>query len=208
MAYAQGYFPMAESMGAEHCVWVKPKTRGIIPLDKFHIPHKLGQKFRHMKGEIFCDRDFKQTLFYCQTIREGKSDTWINDEIYDLYLELHEAGHAHSIEYWEDHQLCGGLYGLHLGGAFFGESMFSRVTNASKFCLIQLVATLISNHFMLLDAQFMSAHLGQFGAEELDHESFLPLLEEAASLERKFRYIQKSNSDILKIITNVKSSSI
>lgn len=205
MAYAQGYFPMAESIDEPHCVWVRPKKRGMIPLDQFHVASKLAQKFRNMQGQLFYDRDFEQVLKNCQTIRKDKTDTWINDEIVDLYLELHEEGHAHSVEYWENDQLLGGLYGLHIGGIFFGESMFSRATNASKFCLIQLVATLIQNKFKILDAQFINDHLSQFGAIEIDQIDFEPLLEEAIKLNCNFIGLPNAPINALNIIAKYKT---
>lgn len=208
MAYAQGYFPMAESIDEPHCVWVRPKKRGMIPLDQFHISTKLSQKFRNMQGQFFYDRDFEQVLKQCQTIRQEKTDTWINDEIFELYLELYEEGYAHSIEYWEDDQLLGGLYGLHMGGIFFGESMFSCKNNASKFCLIQLVATLIQNKFKILDAQFMSDHLGQFGAIEINQLDFEPLLEEAIKLNCTFTAFPNAPIRALDIITKHKIKNI
>lgn len=187
LGYAQGYFPMAESKDDIESLWVRPKIRALIPLDdRFHISKKLAQKARNSTATLVADKDFEAVLAACRETTHKRADSWINDEVFDLYLELHEAGYAHSIEYWEDGELKGGLYGLHIGGVFFGESMFSRIRDASKICLVHLVLNLRAQHFLILDAQFMSDHLKQFGAFELPHEDFMPLLEEAIGAERNF----------------------
>lgn len=191
LGYAQGYFPMAESKDDIESLWVRPKMRAVIPLDdRFHLPKKLSQKIRNSMATIKADTAFEQVLSTCRETTKNRTDSWINDEVYALYLELFEAGYAHSIEYWEDDELKGGLYGLHIGGVFFGESMFSRATDASKICLAHLVATLKEQGFKILDAQFMSDHLKQFGAYEIANEDFMPLLEEALQHECKFIFDQ------------------
>lgn len=177
---------MAETKESDHLSWVKPNIRGLIPLDRFHIPRKLAQQYRNKKGKIYCDKDFEQVIRSCQEIRKERKDTWINDEILQLYLQLHQEGHAHSVEYWEEDVLLGALYGLHIGGVFFGESMFSKKTNASKFCLIKLVDILSQHKFVLLDAQFVNEHLVQFGLIKMPEQEFDLKLAEAIPLKRSF----------------------
>lgn len=189
LGYAQGYFPMAESKDDIESLWVRPKVRALIPLDdRFHISKKLAKKTRNTFATVKADTAFEAVLSACRETTNNRTDSWINDEVFDLYLELHEAGYAHSIEYWDEGVLKGGLYGLHISGIFFGESMFSRSADASKICLVHLVANLKAQGFKLLDAQFMSDHLKQFGAYEILHDDFMPLLEEALALECEFNF--------------------
>jgi len=166
-AYAQGIFPMAESARDDEVFWVRPQKRGIIELDKFHVPRSLAKFARKTTMEIRFDSDFAATLDGCACPHPGRETTWINQPIRQVYLELFRRGFCHSVEAWEKGTLVGGLYGVHLGGAFFGESMFSRVANASKLCLMVLGHHLHMRGFQLLDTQFLTDHLAQFGAVEI-----------------------------------------
>lgn len=166
-AYAHGFFPMAESAAAPDVFWLDPERRGILPLDRFHIPRRLMRSLRQDIFEVTTDRAFGRVMEGCAMADEKRSSTWINDLIIDLYAKLHEMGHGHSIECWQDGELVGGLYGISLGAAFFGESMFSRRRDASKVALVHLVARLRAGGYQLLDTQFVTAHLSQFGAEEI-----------------------------------------
>jgi len=178
-AYAIGVFPMAESRDDSRTFFVDPDQRGILPLDTFHISRSLRKEVRRRRFEIRCDTDFKAVLEGCSEPRQERPDTWINDEIFRLYLALHEMGYGHSIECWRDGELVGGLYGVALGAAFFGESMFSRAPNASKVALVHLVARLRASGFTLLDSQFITEHLQQFGAIEVPREQYRDMLADA-----------------------------
>jgi leucyl/phenylalanyl-tRNA--protein transferase len=166
-AYSIGLFPMAESHDNNEVFFVDPNYRGIIPLDKFHTPRKLRRLIRKQPFKITCDTVFEKVLDSCAKTRKNSEGTWINREIKDLYIELFNIKSCHSVEIWLNEELVGGLYGVALGGAFFGESMFSRVTNASKVALVYLVAKLRSDGFSLLDSQFLTNHLAQFGAIQI-----------------------------------------
>lgn len=159
-AYASGVFPMAEAAGADELFWVDPKVRGILPLDGLHVPRRLARSFLRGDFEIRVDHDFAAVVDACAE----RPETWINAPIRRLYGELHAMGHAHSVEVWQDGTLAGGLYGVSLGAAFFGESMFSRRRDTSKFALIALVARLVAGDFRLLDTQFVTEHLARLGA--------------------------------------------
>lgn len=185
-AYACGIFPMAESASDPGLFWVEPERRGILPLDAFHMPRSLRKTLRQGDFEIRIDYDFRAVIAGCAEATWDRPSTWINRRIVGLYTELHEAGHCHSIESYVDGELAGGLYGVRLGGAFFGESMFTRKTNASKVALAHLVARLRVGGFVLLDTQFVTEHLVRFGAVEIDRESYSALLTEAVSLEADF----------------------
>lgn len=230
-AYAQGYFPMAESRDATEVGWYYPEERGIIPLDDFHIPKSLAKFMRGMDYRISINRDFRPVITACADITESRESTWINDDIIDAYCELHALGYAHSIEVWEvrhslplvsrpkdkgiqhnkisddilcspastdagdmdpraknfteflheDDKLIGGLYGIALGRAFFGESMFSKRPNASKVALVVLVDFLKENDFTLLDTQYVNEHLLQFGVKSIPRAEYLKMLQEALS---------------------------
>jgi len=181
-AYAAGIFPMSETRDAHELFWVDPEYRGIIPLDAgFHIPRKLKKTIRSRPFEIHLDRDFVGVMQACAASGEGRSETWINDEIVRLYTGLHRMGHAHSVECWQNDQLVGGLYGVSMKGAFFGESMFSRVRDASKVALVYLVALLNYGGYSLLDAQFVTDHLRQFGAFEIPRKRYHDYLDKALS---------------------------
>ena len=157
-AYGIGLFPMAESRDGAKLHWLDPERRGILPLDRFHLPKRLARTVLSNRFEVSADRDFAGTIAGCATTMEGRDDTWINPQIERLFIELHELGHAHSIECRLDGELSGGLYGVAIGGAFFGESMFSFVTDASKVALVHLIARLRLGGFRLLDTQFVTEH--------------------------------------------------
>jgi leucyl/phenylalanyl-tRNA--protein transferase len=178
-AYAEGLFPMAERRGDPTLYWVSPEMRGVIPLDQFHVPHRLARTVRSGAFTVTADRAFRDVMLACAAPGPGREETWINDEILHLYCALHAGGHAHSIECWQDGELVGGLYGLRLGAAFFGESMFSRARDASKVALVHLVDGLKRGGFVLLDSQFITAHLARFGAIEIPRAHYLIKLADA-----------------------------
>ena len=173
--YAAGIFPMADSRSAEELYWVEPRHRAILPLDGFHVSRSLRRAIRSGRFEVTIDRDFAAVIAACAT----RDETWINREIEQAMGALHASGHAHSIEVWQADQLVGGLYGVKLGRAFFGESMFSRATDASKVALAWLVARLKAGNFTLLDCQFMTDHLASLGAVSVSREAYVALLSEA-----------------------------
>jgi leucyl/phenylalanyl-tRNA---protein transferase len=175
-AYAAGIFPMADSADASEVFWVDPEERGIIPLDAFHLSRRLKRTVRDERFEIRCDGDFAAVMRGCAAATGDRPKTWINEEIVSVYSQLHRRGHAHSVETWLDGELVGGLYGVTLGGAFFGESMFSRVTDASKVALAHLVARLRLGGFVLLDIQFVTPHLQRFGAVAIARSRYRRLL--------------------------------
>ena len=176
-AYRSGIFPMAMDDG--EIGWFSPDPRGILPIESFSVPKRLARVMRHGRFEIASDRDFAGVMRACAERRE--EGTWINDEILESYIALHRLGHAHSVECWHRGQLAGGLYGVHLGGAFFGESMFHRVTDASKVALVALVERLKSRGFLLLDIQWVTPHLEQFGAVEIPRAEYLAKLKRAVA---------------------------
>lgn len=178
-AYAYGVFPMGESRDDPSLYWVDPQERGIIPLDGFKLPRKLRSTIRKAPFRVTIDTSFRDVMEACALPAPGRSGTWINDRIVDLYCELHERGYAHSVECWKDQQLVGGLYGVSLGAAYFGESMFSRETDASKIALAYLVARLRHGGFKLLDTQFVTDHLAQFGAIEIPRDEYRSRLADA-----------------------------
>ena len=185
-AYSIGIFPMA-SRRTDPCVhWVAPPMRGVLPLAAFHIPRRLRRTLRANQFDIQCDRHFDQVVLACAAPRAAHPETWINPEICRVFCELHRLGHAHSVEAWRDGRLAGGLYGLALGGAFFGESMFSTEPDASKIALIHLVARLMIGGFALLDIQFVTEHLRQFGAIEIPATVYLQRLDDALRLRASF----------------------
>jgi len=184
--YRRGVFPMAETRDDPGLFFVDPEWRTIIPLRGFHAPRRLARTVRGDPYSISINRDFLTVLDECATPRPGREQTWINPVIRSLYGELHRRGAAHSVEAWRGDTLVGGLYGVSLGGAFFGESMFSTARDASKICLVHLVARLIAGGFALLDAQFMTDHLEQFGAVELPRPEFHRLLGDALARDGDF----------------------
>ncbi|QTC93225.1 leucyl/phenylalanyl-tRNA--protein transferase [Brevundimonas goettingensis] len=180
--YATGVFPMGEARDDPRIFLVEPDQRGVIPLDGFHIPTRLKRTVRSAPFEVRVSTAFDAVLDACAAPGPGREDTWINGPIRRLYLALQAMGHAHSIECWKGERLVGGLYGVTLGGAFFGESMFSRERDASKVALVHLVARLKRGGWRLLDAQFLTEHLSQFGAVETPQGAYLKLLKAARPL--------------------------
>lgn len=183
-AYQRGYFPMARSRRSKIIEWILPSVRGIIPIDDFHIPSRLKRDIKKSDFTITYNTAFEEVITACAKtdydLTNPKRDaTWINKGIISLYCELHALGIAHSVEVWDGNKLIGGLYGLALGRAFFGESMFSKQTNASKIALVNLVARLKERGFTLLDAQFPNDHLKQFGAFDIPQRDYERLLKEA-----------------------------
>jgi leucyl/phenylalanyl-tRNA--protein transferase len=181
-AYRSGLFPMAETRRGDRLYWLDPELRGVLPLDGFHLSRRLLRTVLSGPYTIEADRDFPAVIAACATPAEGREDTWINRDIERLFTALHHQGHAHSIEARQDGHLVGGLYGVVLGGAFFGESMFSQARDASKVALVHLVARLRLGGFRLLDTQFVTAHLTQFGAYEIPRAQYKAALERAVSV--------------------------
>ena len=178
-AYASGVFPMAESADDPEVFWVRPEQRGIIPLDVFHVPRSLAKVVRQNRFEIAFDRDFDAVIEGCAEARDERRSTWINGPIREAYRNLFDIGHCHTVEAWREGKLVGGLYGVSLGRAFFGESMFSRETDASKVCLVHLVERLNARGFALLDTQFTTDHLKRFGAIDVPRRRYDKMLAEA-----------------------------
>lgn len=178
-AYACGIFPMAESVDDPTLFWVEPKMRGVVPLESFRIPSRLARTVRSDSFTVTIDTAFNAVINGCAAPQPGRDNTWINHRIRELYIGLHELGHCHSVEVWRDNELAGGLYGVRLGRAFFGESMFHVVRDASKVALVHLVARLIAGGFVLLDTQFVTDHLRGFGAIEIPRRRYRALLDVA-----------------------------
>ena len=176
-AYSCGIFPMAESAEDDELFWIEPKHRGIIPLDQVHVPKRLARTIRSEKFKVKIDQDFQGVMQGCADPRPDRPSTWINNRIKELYYELFENGHCHTVEVYHDDKLVGGLYGVELNAAFFGESMFSYMPDASKVALIYLIARLKHAEFTLLDTQFVTDHLANFGAIEVSREEFQRRLE-------------------------------
>jgi leucyl/phenylalanyl-tRNA---protein transferase len=197
-AYAIGIFPMSEGADDPDLFWVDPERRGILPLEAFHVPRRLKKTIRRGTFEIRSDTDFEAVMRGCAEEHPDRPSTWINASILRLYRALHERGHAHSVEAWQEGGLVGGLYGVSLGGAFFGESMFSRAPDASKVALVHLVARLVAGGFKLLDTQFVTAHLAQFGAIEIPRAAYRRRL--AAALRAEASYPTVLAEDPLEII--------
>jgi len=183
-AYASGIFPMAETGQSEELYWFDPHVRAILPLEAFHFSRKLKQTVARGEFEVRIDTDFAGVISGCATTRDN---TWINAQIRDTFIKIHEMGHAHSVEAWQNGKLVGGLYGAALGGVFFGESMFSHVSNASKVCLVHLVARLRANGFTLLDVQYHNDHLAQFGITEIPRQDYRQRLAGALAIPANFR---------------------
>lgn len=186
-AYALGVFPMARQHDDPKLYWVDPEKRGILPLDDFHLPRSLKKVFKRHSFDLRVDTAFDQVLQLCAESTQRRPETWINAEIVRLFTDLHHAGLAHSVESWQDGKLVGGLYGLSLGSAFFGESMFSRATDASKVALAYLVAVMKKGGYTLLDTQFVTEHLAQFGAIEIPRRDYLRLLAQALDRPASFQ---------------------
>lgn len=185
-AYAAGVFPMAESASDPALYWVEPDERGVIPLQGFHISRSLRKRVKQQPFDIRIDTAFKDVIALCAAHSETRKETWINKRIIALYSQLHKMGCAHSVETWLDGELVGGLYGIRIGSAFFGESMFSRATDASKVALVHLVARLKFGGFTLLDAQFVNPHLLQFGTQAVAKADYHKLLEPALEKDADF----------------------
>lgn len=191
-AYAAGVFPMAESRDDSYLHWIDPERRGVLPLDGFHIPKSLAKTLKKAPFDIRVDHAFEAVIDGCAAPRPGREDTWINPIIRDLFLKLREMGLAHSVECWRNGELAGGLYGLALGGAFFGESMFSRQTDASKVALVHLVRRLNAGGFVLLDAQFITEHLARFGAVDIPRAQYHLLLRRALAVPADFHALDNA----------------
>ena len=178
-AYSCGIFPMAESAEDPALYWIEPERRGLIPLDRFHVPGRLARTVRSTRYTVFVDRDFDAVIDGCAEPAAGRARTWINARIRGLYRKLYERGDCHSVEVYDGEDLVGGLYGVSLGRAFFGESMFHRARDASKIALVHLVARLKAGHYRLLDTQFVTDHLRTFGAVEVSRPVYHKLLDAA-----------------------------
>ena len=199
-AYASGVFPMAETAGSAELFWVDPKRRGIIPLDGVHVSRRLARSFLREPFEIRVDHDFAAVVDACAE----RPETWINGPIRRLYGDLHGMGYAHSVEIWHEGALVGGLYGVALGAAFFGESMFSRRRDTSKFALIALVARLNAGGFRLLDTQFVTDHLARLGAIEISRAAYRRHLDAAVARPARFRALPEdaSRQSLLQLTTH------
>lgn len=200
-AYAYGVFPMAQSAEDEELLWFEPTMRGLLPLEGFHVPARLRRTVLQSRFEVRVDTCFREVMRACASnSRPGRETTWISGRIVDLYSELHQRGFAHSVESWQDGRLAGGLYGVSIGGAFFGESMFSFVTDASKVALVHLVGRLKAGDYRLLDTQWITDHLRQFGAFEVPKTRYRMLLEAAVRVPARFDALplDASPSDVLR----------
>jgi leucyl/phenylalanyl-tRNA--protein transferase len=195
-AYTCGIFPMAESAEDSALYWIEPQQRGILLLDQIHVPRRLMRTIRQGSFEIRIDTDFDGVIEGCAASRPGRRTTWINPKIRALYQELHRTGYCHTVEVWHHGRLAGGLYGVALAGAFFGESMFSTMRDASKVALMYLCARLIHGGFSLLDTQFVTEHLRQFGTVEIDRAEFHTLLEKALTHEADFSSLPDNTSPV------------
>jgi leucyl/phenylalanyl-tRNA--protein transferase len=185
-AYAVGLFPMAERRDDSTLYWIDPEKRGLLPLDDFHVSRRLRRTVRSGLYEIRCNTAFADVVRACAAPGPKRDESWINDEIVSLYSDLHELGRAHCVETWEDGELVGGLYGVALGAAFFGESMFSAARDASKVALVHLVARLRKSGYLLLDTQFVTEHLAQFGVVELPRAGYRQRLSAALDASASF----------------------
>ncbi|MGI9419687.1 MAG: leucyl/phenylalanyl-tRNA--protein transferase [Geminicoccaceae bacterium] len=185
-AYASGIFPMADDRDDPAIQWIDPHQRGIIPLDRYHVPRSLKKVIRQRRFEIRVDSAFERVIAACAECRPDRPKTWLNDQLIELYCALHEKRYVHSVECWADDRLVGGVYGLSLGAAFFGESMFSRERDASKVALVALIERLNLGGYRLLDTQFVTDHLKRFGAIEIPREAYLERLRQAIGVEALF----------------------
>ncbi len=182
VAYANGYFPMALDKDDPELYWFTPEERGVLPIENFNIPRGLRRAMKDQTYTITINRDFEGVIRACGTLTKKRDETWINEEIVRLYTGLHHMGRAHSVEAWADGELKGGLYGVSIGGAFFGESMFSRAPEASKICLVTLVEVLRDAGYALLDTQYVNEHLMQFGIEAVKKRQYIKRLEKALAM--------------------------
>jgi leucyl/phenylalanyl-tRNA--protein transferase len=202
-AYRQGLFPMAYDAGSPYVHWICPEERGQLSIPAMHIPRSLGKMVRNQRNfSVKVNTDFPAVIHECAQLNADRPETWINENIINAYIKLHRQGHAHSVECWQEidgeEQLVGGLYGIAIGGAFFGESMFSRVPNASKIALVHLVARLWKGGYRLLDTQFVNDHLLQFGIYELEHEAYMGALAKTIDLDSDFALEGLSEYQIIK----------
>lgn len=188
-AYCNGIFPMSNAADDPKIFWVEPQMRGILPLNAFHVPRSLAKTYRRQPYHLRINTDFRGVIDGCAAISNTRKSTWINPVIRNLFCELHSMGYAHSVEAWREDNLVGGLYGLAIGGAFFGESMFTRSRDASKLCLVHLVNILNQQGFCLLDTQFTNTHLEQFGIQEVPKAHYLALLDKALDINPAFQDI-------------------
>ena len=185
-AYRVGLFPMAETRRGQRLYWLDPEQRGILPLDTFHMPRRLMRTVLSGAYEVTANAAFGAVIAGCAASAPGREDTWINTDIERLFQELHRQGHAHSVECWREGVLVGGLYGVSLGGVFFGESMFSKARDASKVALVHLVARMRLGGYVLLDTQFVTSHLAQFGAVEVPRDTYKAMLASAVQANAKW----------------------
>ena len=197
-AYASGVFPMADTAASTEIYWVDPTDRGIVPLDGFHISRSLAKAIRKQDYSVRINRNFSLTLEHCA----DRPETWINQEIFSLYCTLHDMGLAHSLEIWRGDSMIGGVYGVTLGGAFFGESMFSKATNGSKIALSYLVHRLRNGGFSLFDTQFITSHLESLGAIEIPREDYHQLLREA--LQKSADFTAPETPDAAQLLADLK----
>lgn len=188
--YARGVFPMADARDDDRVFLIDPERRGVIPLDGFHVARRLARTVRSDRFEVRVDGAFPEVVRTCAAQAPGRMETWINGPIEALYSELFQDGHAHSVECWREGRLVGGLYGVSLAGAFFGESMFSRERDASKVALVHLVARLIDGGYTLLDTQFLTEHLATFGAQEIPRREYHRRLGHALTVQADFHRAQ------------------
>ncbi len=202
-AYAIGVFPMAEDRDDPDLFWIDPRMRGVMPFDRFHVPRRLAKTVRQGRYHITFDHAFEEVMEGCAEMTSRRPRTWINDKILTLYTSLYRMDHAHSVEVWDKGELVGGLYGVSLGGAFFGESMFSRARDASKVGLVHLVARLMRGGYTLLDSQFVTRHLENFGAIELPRAEYRTILAEAIAQEADFHrdYYDGEVLEVLRSLT-------
>jgi len=201
-AYTCGIFPMAESAEDPALYWLEPQHRGVLPFNSIHVPKRLARTLRTTSMRVRIDSDFEGVIEGCAGSRPGRNSTWINSRIRTLYRELFRQGHCHTVEVWEGETLVGGLYGVALDGAFFGESMFSYARDASKIALLYLAARLIHGGFRLLDTQFVTEHLRQFGTIEIERDQFHRHLEHALGHPAEFNRlsVDATPDEILSII--------
>jgi len=198
-AYSVGIFPMAENYSDQKIYWINPQNRGILPLGGLHISKSLRKTIKRKSFNVTYNYNFRHIIQECAKIGSRRPETWINQEIMEAYIELHKIGYAHSIECWKDNKIVGGLYGIALGGAFFGESMFSQQSNASKIALVHLVAILKDRGFILLDTQFTSDHLETMGVIEISRENYLKKLKNALAKSPVF-YQKYTNHQMLEAL--------
>ena len=198
-AYSQGLFPMAERADSPDVHWYCPEKRGQLSIEGIHISRTLKKKVRQGDFDIRINTDFRQVIESCCLKRPDRPETWINKNILDAFCKLHEEGQAHSVECWLGSKMVGGLYGLSIGGAFFGESMFSRVSEASKVCLVHLVARLWVAGYQVLDTQFVNPHLQQFGVFEISYKTYLGQLTKAVNQKCSFQQWDESEEKLVRL---------